>query len=182
MATTLEVINGIQQAASNAYDGGHDEKYSYDGEARKVGLFREEGDVITDSRVMDGFNVRMAGPKLIVSYQSEMPVSDFHNTKLDQELEETYAGIIKFLKKEYKAVTGETLSVKEDGPAHILLQNMSKIRTWVECQKVYTVNGLKDVIEGGLPSKDTLEKSFRDFLGLDAAGKRPKNDKRKKSE
>ena len=59
---------------------------------------------------------------------------------------------------------------------------MSKIRTWVECQKVYTVNGLKDVIEVGLPSEDTLEKSFRDFLGLDAAGKRPKNDKRKKSE
>ena len=38
MATTLEIIQGISQAAANAYDGAHDENMSADGEARKVGL------------------------------------------------------------------------------------------------------------------------------------------------
>ena len=182
MATVYDIVKGINQAAANAYDGSHKEDYNSDGKPRTAGLKRELGNPIVDSRVMDGFSVRMNGPKMIVSYQSELPIKDVHNTKLDQEIEQTYADIIKFLKKEYKAVTGETLSVKEDGPAHILLQNMSKIRTWVECQKVYTVNGLKDVVEVELPSADRLEKSFKDFLALGATGKRPKNDKRKKSE
>ena len=43
MATTLEIIQGLAQAAANAYDGAHDERFSLDGQARKVGLRREEG-------------------------------------------------------------------------------------------------------------------------------------------
>ena len=110
-----------------------------------------------------------------------MPLSDFHNTKLDQEIEQTYADIVKFLKKEYKSLTKETLSLKEDGPVDILLQNLSQIRTWVECQKVYTIGNLKDVVEVGEPSTDRLEANFKKFLELDT-DKRPNNDKRKKSD
>ena len=178
MASVLDIVRGISSVVANTYDGALDEN----GEPIKIGLKREEGDPIIDSRVIDGFKVRMSGPKLIVSYHSELPLKDVHNSKLDQEIEQIYADIAKFLKKEYKKITKETLSLKDDGPADIFLQNMSKIRTWVQCQKVYTIGGLKDVVEVGIPSKDRLEKSFRDFLNLDAAGKRPKNDKRKKSE
>ena len=127
---------------------------------------------------MDGFNVRMAGPKLIVSYQSEMPMAAFHNTKLDQELEETYADITKFLKKEYKKIIGETLSLKEDGPCDFILQNMSKVRTWVQATKTYTVGNMKDVLEIAEPSKDRLEDSFRKFLEL-STDKKPENVTRK---
>ena len=42
MATTLEIIRGISQAAANAYDGAHDEGASHSGVARPVGLKREE--------------------------------------------------------------------------------------------------------------------------------------------
>ena len=35
MATVLDVIQGIAQAAANAYDGSHDTRISHDGEARK---------------------------------------------------------------------------------------------------------------------------------------------------
>ena len=94
MATVYDIVKGINQAAANAYDGSHDKRFVEDGDDKVVGLKREQGCAINDSRVIDGFNVRMAGPKLIVSYQSEMPMSDFHNTKLDQELEQTYADIV----------------------------------------------------------------------------------------
>ena len=87
MATTLEIIQGINQAAANAYDGAHDEKYSYDGEARKVGLFREEGDVITDSRIMDGFGVRFQGNRLIVSYQYDCMLKHVHENGFESEIE-----------------------------------------------------------------------------------------------
>ena len=38
MATTLEIIQGLAQAAAHGYDGAHDERYSHDGQARPVGL------------------------------------------------------------------------------------------------------------------------------------------------
>ena len=60
MATTLEIIQGLAQAAAHGYDGGYDERYSHDGTARKVGLKREEGDPILDRRCIDGFKVRFS--------------------------------------------------------------------------------------------------------------------------
>ena len=178
MATVYDIIKGINQAAANAYDGAHDKRFREDGKENLIGLTREEGCPLNDSRVMDGFNVRMAGPRLILSYQSEMPISSFHNTKLDQELEQTFADIVKFLKKEYKKITGDTLSLKADGDVDFILQNMSKVRTWVQATKVYTVGNMKEVIPVGEPSEDRLEDSFRKFLEL-STDKKPQNVTRK---
>ena len=50
---TLEIIQGLSQAAANAYDGAHDERFSLDGQQRQVGLMREEGCPLMDSRVID---------------------------------------------------------------------------------------------------------------------------------
>ena len=69
MATILDVIKGLGQAASNAYDG-------YENMDDKIGLRREDGDPILDSRVIDGFNVRFAGNKMVLSYQSEVLVKE----------------------------------------------------------------------------------------------------------
>ena len=44
MATTLEIIRGISQAAANGYDGALDDN----GERISIGLKRDEGDPITD--------------------------------------------------------------------------------------------------------------------------------------
>ena len=88
MASVYEIIKGINQAAANAYDGSHDKRFVVDGEDKGVGLRREEGCPIHDSRVIDGFKVRISGPKLIVTYQSELPMKSFHNTKMDDEIEQ----------------------------------------------------------------------------------------------
>ncbi|QDP51360.1 MAG: hypothetical protein GOVbin630_58 [Prokaryotic dsDNA virus sp.] len=178
MATVYDIVKGINQAAANVYDGSHDKRFVEEGEEKLTGLKREEGCPINDSRVIDGFSVRMAGPRLIVSYQSEMPMAAFHNTKLDQELEQTYADIIKFLKKEYKKITGDTLSLTEDGKVDFILQNMSQIRTWVQATKVYTVGNMTDVIPVGEPSENRLEANFKKFLELES-DKKPDNVTRK---
>jgi len=178
MATVYDIVRGINQAAANAYDGSHDERFVEEDNDKVIGLKREEGCSINDSRVIDGFKVRMAGPKLIISYQSEMPISAFHNTKLDEELEQTYGDIVKFLKKEYRKITSESLSLKEDGKVDFILQNMSKIRTWVQATKIYTVGNMTDVIEIGEPSKDRLEANFKKFLELNT-DKKPENVTRK---
>ena len=164
MAKTVsvyDIIKGLNQAAANAYDGSQYEKYSPDGEARPVGLKREEGDAILDSRVIDGFKVRFAGPKLIVTYQTELPLKDFHNSKLDEEIERIYKDIIKFLKKEYKAITGNAVTLTPDGDADIFVQNMSKIRTWAEAKKIYTIGGFKDVQDSEENNLSTSDEKLR---------------------
>ena len=174
MATVYDIVKGINQAAANAYDGNHKGRYRTDGKDDLIGLKREEGCVITDSRVMDGFKVRVAGPVLIISYQSEMPIKSFHNSKLGDEMEATFANIVKYLKKEYKNINNETLSLTPVGPCDIHLQNMSKIRTWVQCQKNYKIGNMGDTIPVGEPSEDRLEDNFRKFLDQ-STDKNPSN-------
>ena len=48
MATVYEIVQGLSQAAANAYDGALDEN----NELLKIGLNREEGDMLHDKRVM----------------------------------------------------------------------------------------------------------------------------------
>ena len=69
MATVYEIVQGLAQAAANAYDGALGEDY----EPVKTGaLRREEGNALIDQRVMDGFNVRFYGNNMVLSYQSEI--------------------------------------------------------------------------------------------------------------
>ena len=82
MATTLEIIRGISQAAANAYDGSHVEGYSSDGKARVIGLKREEGNPLIDKRVMDGFGVRFHGNKLCITYHSEVKLKEVYYDNL----------------------------------------------------------------------------------------------------
>ena len=161
MASVYDIIKGINQAAANAYDGAHDKRFVVDGEEKLTGLKREEGCPFNDSRVIDGFKVRMQGPKLIVTYQSELSLRAFHNNKVDDEIEQTYADIIKFLKKEYKNITGDTLALKADGPCDVLLQNMSRVRTWCQAKKVYTIGGMKDTEALGVNSPGESEEKLR---------------------
>ena len=166
MASVLDIVRGISQAAANAYDGSQDEKYSLDGEARKIGLKREEGDAIIDSRVVDGFNVRMSGPILTISYQSDIKLKDVYAGDIEADVDEMIENVASFLKKEYKKVTGDTLSLAAEGEVDVLVQNTSKVRVFVTGKKNYKVGNLDGVLEVGLPSEDRLDKSIRDFISL----------------
>ena len=166
MASVLDIVRGISQAAANAYDGSQDEKYSLDGEARKIGLKREEGDPIIDSRVVDGFNVRMSGPILTISYQSDIKLKDVYAGDIEADVDEMIENVASFLKKEYKKVTGDTLSLSAEGEVDVLVQNTSKVRVFVVGKKNYKVGNLDGVLEVGLPSEDRLDKSIRDFISL----------------
>ena len=60
----LEIIRGVAQAASNCYDGALDDE----GQPIKIGLKREEGNPILNSRNVDGFKVKFHGDKLMCTY------------------------------------------------------------------------------------------------------------------
>jgi hypothetical protein len=180
MATVYEIIQGLGQAAANAYDGAHDESLQADGRARLVNLSREDGHLINDRRVMDGFGVKFHGPLLRVTYQAETRIKEVQDNGFEDEVGRKLQEIVKFLKKEYKAITGNTVSLTKEGDHHILVQRISNYRTDVQAHCDYRIGGLTEVVdveEGS--ADDRLDKAVRDWLALGPKNKRPSNDTRK---
>ena len=181
MATTLEIIRGISQATANAYDGAHLESYSSDGKARKVGLKREEGDPINDKRVMDGFGVRFHGNQLCITYHAEVKLKEVYGGSFESDTEAMINDISKFLKKEYKSITGNSLTLSPVGEVEIIVQNTSRVRTWCQAQRFYDIGSISDVEPVKSPSEDRVDVGYRNFLEQGGfLGKRPQNDSRKK--
>jgi len=174
----LEIIQGLSQAAANVYDGSHDERYVRDGEVKKLGLMREEGCPIMDKRVMDGFNVQFSNNKLCIKYQSDIQLKEIHGGGFENEMERRLNEIKKFLQKEYKAITGNSITLSKDGDTQILATSVSRVRSFVQAYCHYKISGLTESPVGSDGRK--VDDSIRKFLELNNNNKRPQNDTRKK--
>ena len=171
----VDIVKGISQAAGNMYDGAVDEN----GELLKIGLKREEGNPLLDRRRMDGAGVKVSGNTLIVSYMTELKRSDV-DSKLESDLEQTMSDIVSYLKKQYRKITGNTLSLKEKGEVDARVETTSRVRCFCTARKLYEISGMDEVENVAEGSEDRLEKTFKDFLSQ-SNEKRPQNDKRPKS-
>ena len=161
MATVNDVIQGLAQAAANAYDGALDDK----GEPVKIGLRREVDNPITDSRMMDGFKVRFAGDKMLLGYHSEIKLKEVHAKGFEDEMISLCNDIVKFLKKEYKKNTGDTVTLTKEGDVDVLVQKTSNVRAWVQATCTYKVGGLGDVENTGEPRED-VDASIKKWLAI----------------
>lgn len=180
MATTLEIVQGLQQAAANAYDGSHNKRYSLDGEERKVGLRREVGDPLLDSRVMDGFFIKIKGNMLCVYYQTDVKLEQMTDPSFAKQVDSIMSDIVKFLKKEYKAITKSSVSLKAKGDVHIEGQNISRIRNLITAYQEFEITGMKDVVPVGEKSEDPTRDVTRKFLAQGRQdAKKSQNDTRK---
>ena len=177
MASVYDIVKGINQAAANAYDGAHDATLQADGKAREAGLEREDGHYIHDRRIMDGFGVKFHGPILRINYQAETRLKEVQDKGFEGEIEQRLQDIANFLKKEYKAVTGYTLTLTKEGEPHVLVQRISNYRTDVQAHCDYRIGGLTDVGEVNAGSdSERVDKAVRDFLALGRdKAKKPSN-------
>jgi len=177
-SSTLEIIQGLAQAAANAYDGAHDERFTLDGQVKKVGLNREQGCPIMDQRVNDGFSVKFYGDAICINYQSDARLKEVQDSKYEQEIERMLNEVKKFLQKEYKSITGKSVTLTKRGEPKILVQSTSRVRTFVQAYQHYKISGVKSepYLE---PSVDSTRDVTRKFLAQHST-KRPRNDTRKK--
>ena len=177
MATVYEIVQGLSQAAANAYDGAMTE----DGEPIKAGLKREEGDPLIDKRVMDGFNVKFHGNMMRLSYMSEVTLKEVYANGFESDVESQMAEIVKFLKKEARKITGSTVKLTKEGEIDIRVENSSRVRSWVTAVMEYKVGGMEDVSVVGEATEDKLAAGWEAFMKQGGLGKRPPNDKRPKN-
>jgi len=176
MATTLEIVRGIHQAAANAYDGSHDERFAGEDLAAKAGLRREEGCAIKDSRVIDGFNVKISGNELHIIYHTECTSKNAHRTSLVSDIEQNIADIVKYLKSEYKKVAEGTLSLSNASEVDIDMQYISRQRVSIIAKQSFELGGTDAEPNTPESSEDRLDKSIKDFLSMGREdAKKPSN-------
>jgi len=161
-----EIIQGVMQAAADSYDGAYDEK----GQPLEIGLKREKGHPVLDSRQIDGFRCRIDGTHLQITYHSEIKLKDVYASKLEEDLEQTMAEIANHLKKRYKENTGKTLRLTPAGEVDAMVEKTSNVRVWVVAKKVYRIPGLSGVEDRLAPSADKLEANFKKFLAQGSGG------------
>jgi len=171
---TLEIIQGLAQAAANAWDGAHMENYALDGQVRKTGLMREQGIPLLDKRVIDGFKVKFYGDSMVINYQSDVVMKEVKDDGFESEIVRTINEVKKFLQKEYKSITGKSVSLTAKGEPQILIQATSRVRTFVQAYQHYKIGGIQ-AEQIGEASKDTVRDITKKFLEQ-AKAKRPNNE------
>jgi hypothetical protein len=156
----LDIIRGISQAATNvnAMKGS-----SYKGRTleQDIPLRRNEELSIHDRRVRDGFYVKFGDNMLKIGYQSDIQLKELHDAgKFEDEMENVMKEIVSFLKKEYKAVTGKSLTLKPEKDIDVLVQSTSNVRSFVNVSKKYTIGGIDSTAE----EERTVDAKFQKFL------------------
>ena len=81
--------------------------------------------------------------------------------------------------KEYKSITGNSVTLTKKGEAKMIVQTTSRVRTFVQAYQHYKISGIKNMDPLLDPSKDTTREITRKFLAQ-STDKRPSNDTRKK--
>ncbi len=84
------------------------------------------------------------------------------------------------MSKEYKKITGKSVSLTEEGEVDVRVENSSRVRSWVLAKKHYKIGGMDKDMQLDAPSEDRLEGSWKTFLEQGGWGSRPDNDTRKK--
>ena len=173
MASMFDIVRGISQAVANRHDGAIDEN----GDPVVIGLRREEGVELQDKRVQDGFNVSFSGDKLCIHYHSEVMLKEVHGKNFSTDIESIIESIASFIKKEYRKVTSESLSLTKEGEPDIMVQSASRVRSWVTAKCYYKVGSYGDQADTvGEPEPHSLERNFKKFLEQGAEdAKKPRN-------
>ena len=73
--------------------------------------------------------------------------------------------VASFLRKEYKKITSNSLSLSMQGEANILVQKTSNVRTWVEATAVYKIGGLSGV-DDPHPGDRDVDSAIKDWLSI----------------
>ena len=153
-------VQALAQAAALAYDGGTDAN----GDPLKIGLRREEGDPIKDSRHMDGFTVRTAGDILTITYQTDIKLKEVYGGGFEEEMERVMADIAKYLTNRASQILGKRVSLGADGEVDVLVQSTSNVRVFANAIKKYKINGMKGIDENpAIQAQDTLMETYRRF-------------------
>ena len=108
--------------------------------------------------------MKIVGDMLQINYEANVSLSSVYAVGFEEECERKLQAIADFLKKEYKVITGKSLSLSPQGEAKCLVQNTSRVRTFVMAHKMYKIGGMQDVTTLGEAVTDSVAINYQKFL------------------
>ena len=177
---SLETVNVLNAISSILGEYGHDGATKED-EPVEIGLGREHGNPILQTRIIDGFKVKVYGDKLCITHHlMDQMTKEFHENDPYDKCKSTIADVASFLQKEFRKRTGKSLGLKEVGKMHMDTEYVSRIRVNIISKQDYKVGALSGVeVDSKSVVDDKLNKAAKKFLEL-STDKKAKNDKSKK--
>ena len=133
-----------------------------------------------DRRINDGFSVKFMGHQMCIHYQADIMLKEIYGGGFEDEMARMINEVKKFLQKEYKAITGNSVTLTKAGDIKVLASSVSRVRSFVQAHQYYSISGIKADPDAGGSENRKIEDSFRKFLELNNNNKRPQNDTRKK--
>jgi hypothetical protein len=115
---------------------------------------------------------------MIITYQSEIKLKEVYKGGFESEIERRINEVKKFLQKEYKAITGNSVTLTKADEPKVLVQSVSRVHSWVQATQVFNIGGV-DALGERQPSEPSVRDITKKFLEQ-ATDKRPQNDTRKK--
>jgi hypothetical protein len=108
------------------------------------------------------------GNKLTIIYHTEFTSKQAHANNTLGDVEQSVADIVKYLKKEYKKITGEALSLSDKSEIDVKMEPISRLRVSTCAYQSFTI--------GKMDAEDRLDKSIKDFLKMGREkAKKPSN-------
>lgn len=162
MKEIQEVIKGLNQAAQNS---------SF---KKTDALEREKATGPRDFKINDAFKLKFSDNKMILEYTLEVKNALMPNIKYDNNIENKITAILKYLKKEYKAITGESVSFKPVSKLNIVVTQISYVTQVNRYTKVFEIsdtNSVKDEYNDAVSEMhadnikkiDTLEEQLKRY-------------------
>ena len=84
-----------------------------------------------------------SGPQMIITYQSEIKLKEVYAGGFESEIERRINEVKKFLQKEYKAITGNSVTQEKQMSQKFLVQSTSRIHSWVQATQVFDIGGVE---------------------------------------
>jgi hypothetical protein len=117
---------------------------------------------------------------LCVHYHGECSLREVIQNDFEGEMDQRLADIVSYLKKEYRKVTGNSITLSPEGEVDVLVQNISRQRSMVQAQRYYKIGGTDAQPLVGEATEDKLAAGWEKFMSQGGLGTRPPNDKRPK--
>lgn len=97
----------------------------------------------------EGYSVSFASHKMIVGYHAHIRLEEINTKKFEGEIDENISEFVKLVKKKYKELTGESISLKrtsDDFDKEIFAASLK--RAWVVAKAVYSIPSADDDGDG----------------------------------
>jgi len=104
---------------------------------------------------------------VIIKYQSEITLKEVYKGDFEGEIAQRLQDIASFLKKEYKKVTGNGLTLtKVDKEPDILVQSTSRVRSICNATQKFKIGSIPDEPELGSTVEERVDTAFKNWLGM----------------